>query len=339
MKRRTKIILGIFAALIIMGGAFAFFAWRYLNEATDKEVTLILPDGTTRQALADSLNARLGDDLGPKVYKIYCAKADEDATISGYFEFSAGTSAKDIARALLGKRQTPVHVVFNEVRTMPQLAQRIASQMDFTPQEFLSACDSILPAAGFAGPEEYPAAFIPDKYEFYWTASPVVVVRKLLEARNQFWNDERRTRAGAKGLTPVKVATVASIAEEETNNADERALVARLYLNRLAKNMPLQADPTIKFALDDFAIRRITGVHLKVESPYNTYTNQGLPPGPIRIPEKSTLLSVLNAPEHDFIYMCARPDSSGLHNFAKTLAEHNANAKAYWRWLDSRGIK
>ncbi len=340
MKRRTTIILGSLAALLIMAGAFGFFAWKYINATFNgpQACWIYLPANTSRQAMADSLNSALGSETGARVYKIYCAAVDDSTTCSGAYLIQPGTTVKDIARTLAARKQTPVKVTFNNLRTMRQLADRVAAQLDLSAEDFLTACDSILPAAGFRCREEYPAAFLPDTYEFYWTASPETAVRKMLDARNRFWTDERRTQAKRMGLTPVQTATLASIAEEETNNADERATVARLYLNRLNINMPLQADPTVKFATGDFSLRRITGNHLKTQSPYNTYLHAGLPPGPIRIPDKATLLAVLSAPAHGYLYMCARPDNSGLHNFAKDLASHNKNAKAYRRYLNSLGL-
>lgn len=341
MKRKYKILLGVLTGLIVISAAFGIFAWQYINSTFEGPEArwLYLPQGSSRAELADSLNSVLGERAGGRAYRIYCAAAPDSASIHGAYLIEPGTSVKEIAKRLVSRRQTPVAVTFNNLRTLPQLAERVASQMDFTPEEFLAACRTVLPEAGFASEAEYPAAFLPDTYEFYWTASAEKVVRKMLQTRNAFWTPERRKQAEAMGLTPVKVATVASIAEEETNNAAERATVGRLYINRLGIGMPLQADPTVKFAVGDFSLKRITGEHLKTDSPYNTYKNSGLPPGPIRIVDRTTLQSVLNSPAHDYIYMCARPDNSGLHNFTRSYSTHQANARAYQRWLDSRGIR
>lgn len=211
--------------------------------------------------------------------------------------------------------------------------------MSFTDAEFIAALDSLLPSAGFKSRDSYTAAFLPDTYEFYWTASAASTARKLLETRNAFWNDERRAKARKLGLTPVEAATLASIAEEETNNRDERATVARLYLNRVHKGMRLQADPTIKFALGDFSLRRIRGEHLNVNSPFNTYVNPGIPPGPIRVAEARTIDALLNSAPHDYIYMCAKEDFSGTHNFASDYATHCKNARRYQQALNRRNIR
>lgn len=255
----------------------------------------------------------------------------------GAYKVNLGQTALNISRRIATGRQTPVNVTFNGTRTMEQLSNRIASQLQCSPQEFLDACAEILPESGFSR-QNFPAAFIPDSYEFYWSASPRNVVKRLLDYRNRFWNDERRTKAKTLGLTPAEVATVASIVEEETAKRDERPLVARLYLNRLKKGIKLQADPTVKFASGDFTLRRITGKHLAIESPYNTYKVKGLPPGPIRVPAGSTLDAVLNAPNHDYIYMCAKEDFSGYHNFAKDYPTHQANARRYQAELNRRNI-
>ena len=162
--------------------------------------------------------------------------------------------------------------------------------------------------------------------------------KRMQTEHKRFWNDERLAQATAIGMTPEEVCTLASIVEEETNNNEEKPMVAGLYINRLHKDMPLQADPTIKFALQDFGLRRITNEHLKIDSPYNTYINTGLPPGPIRIPSKKGIDSVLNYTKHNYIYMCAKEDFSGTHNFASNYAEHMANARKYWKALNERKI-
>lgn len=339
-KSPSFIILRALAVLIGIGAAFAFFAWRYINTRYDVEepAWLYLHKGTTREQLAAQLDSVLGSTLGSRTYNIYKAAASDSARIYGAYRIEPGTTAKDIAKRLVNHRQTPVKVTFNNIRTMEQLGERIAAQMDFAAEEFAQACAEVLPTSGFTAPEQYPAAFLPDTYEFYWTTPAEDVVAKLLEYRNNFWTDERRSQVKALGLTPVQFATIASIAEEETNNAEERGTVGRLYINRVQKGMPLQADPTVKFALGDFSLRRITAEHLKVDSPYNTYKHAGLPPGPIRIADKATLLKILSAPAHSYIYMCAQLGGTGRHNFATNYADHQANARAYRQWLDGQGI-
>ncbi len=301
---------------------------------------LLVPDRATESQIADSLYAATGDRAYAEgVIRAWKLLKGYPESANGRYVVEPGTPAYKLARRLQTGRQTPVRLTFNNIRTLDQLAERVGSRMEFGPSDFLAACDSVLPALGFRNRSEYPAAFIPDTYEFYWNTGADQVVERLAAVRSAYWSDERRERARALGLNPVGVATVASIVEEETAAKDERPLVARLYLNRLAAGMKLQADPTVKFAVGDFSLRRITGTHLRVSSPYNTYLNEGLPPGPIRIPERATLESVLDAPEHNYVYMCAKPDFSGRHNFATDFASHRANAEAYRKALDARGIK
>lgn len=338
MKKNIFILICV---LLGLGIALGYGAWRYVNAPFDASEArwVYLPAGTTRDALADSLSSALGAQTASRVHSIYSAVAGDSAIIQGAYLIQPGTPAKDIAKALVRRQQTPVRLTFNNLRTLDQLAAKVDEQLDISANDFLQACRTVLPKAGFTDEAQYPAAFFPDTYEFYWDSSAEKVVKRLLDVRNAFWTQERRAQARALGLNPVGVATIASIAEEETNNRNERKTVARLYLNRLQRNMLLQADPTVKFAVGDFGLRRITHAHLAVDSPYNTYKHAGVPPGPIRIPEKASILAVLDSPKHSYLYMCARPDNSGLHNFATTLSQHQNNARAYQRWLNSRGIR
>jgi UPF0755 protein len=188
-------------------------------------------------------------------------------------------------------------------------------------------------------PETAVCLFIPNTYEVYWTMNAEQFVARMKKEHTRFWNEERRAKARAQGLTPEEVVTLASIVDEETNKNDEKPMVAGLYLNRLKRGMLLQADPTVKYAHGKFDLRRILLVHLTIDSPYNTYKYAGLPPGPIRIPSMAAIESVLNPAKHNYLYMCAKEDFSGYHNFASTLSQHNANARRYQQALNQRGIK
>ena len=183
-----------------------------------------------------------------------------------------------------------------------------------------------------------PALFIPNTYQVYWNISAKDFLNRMFKEYKRFWTEERQNKAKAIGLTPIEVSILASIVEEETNNKSEKPMVAGLYINRLKKGMPLQADPTVKFAWQDFTLRRITNKHLTIDSPYNTYKITGLPPGPIRIPSPEGIDAVLNYSKHNYLYMCAKEDFSGTHNFASTLSEHNRNARKYWDALNKRKI-
>ncbi len=340
MKRKSKLIIYWTVAVAIMGAIGALALWEYISAPYEgpQAAWVYLPRETSREAMRDSLCNSLGSRTAGRVMTLYRTMAKDSIPPFGAFRIEPGTSAAKIARRIALGRQTPVSLTFNNIRTLDQLAARIARQMEFSPDEFLAACDSVLPRSGFSGREQFPAAFLPDTYEFYWTSPAGKTVERLLGVRNDFWNDTRRSQAAALGLTPVEVATVASIAEEETNDAEERATVGRLYINRVKKGMKLQADPTVKFALGDFSLRRIKGEHLKADSPYNTYRNKGLPPGPIRVATARTLDAVLRSEPNNYIYMCAKEDFSGRHNFATDYATHQANARRYQQALNKRGI-
>lgn len=337
MKRKAVVAILL---VMIVAGAAAWWGWRYVTATYQGADTwLYIPAGASDEAVGDSLSAALGDRMGGRVHNIWLRATDEGRNAHGAYRIQHGDKAVDIARRLKRRAQTPVKVTFHNIRTLDQLTERIASQLEFGAGEFMTAADSVLPGAGFRGREEYPAAFIPDTYEFYWTVPARKAVERLLDYRNRFWTDGRRARARELGLSPVKVVTLASIVEEETNVADERPVVARLYLNRLDRGMLLQADPTVKWAVGDFSLKRILNKHLAVQSPYNTYIHKGLPPGPIRIPDKRTLEAVLGAPSHGYIYMCAKEDFSGRHNFATDYAAHQRNAARYQAALNHRNIR
>ena len=313
----------------VMLVVMAWGAWYFTRMAAgydgDEAAWVRIPGDATPDEARDSIVAALGDDFGGRVAAMWNGNV---ASSHGAYRIEPGEKAWKIARKIGQGRQTPVKITFNNVRTLQQLSGRIAARMDFSADDFIKACDD---AAGRDSLtiNELEAQFLPDTYEVYWSASPADLVAKMRRNYSRFWTAERIAKAKAMGLTPLQVSILASIAEEESNRRDERGKIARLYLNRLHRGMLLQADPTVKFATGDFAARRITADMLRVDSPYNTYKVAGLPPGIIRIPEAATLDAVLDAPKHDYIYMCARPDGSGYHDFTSDYNTHLANARKY----------
>ncbi len=235
--------------------------------------------------------------------------------------------------------QEPMNLTIGSVRTLDQLARLVGEQLMMDSAEVMKGLnDTVYWQTQNYTPETLPSLFIPDTYQVYWNIGPEEFFKRMQKEHKRFWNAERRAKADSLGMTPVEVSTLASIVEEETNNQAEKPLVAGLYINRLRRGIPLQADPTIKFALKDFTLRRITNAHLTVDSPYNTYQHAGLPPGPIRIPTPAGLDAVLNYARHNYLYMCAKEDFSGTHNFAATYGEHMRNARRYWNALNRRKI-
>ncbi len=334
MTRRVKLIIFTVAALltVLVAGWGLYGCVSSSYEGSD--VTVYLPAGADEDAVKDSLLSSLGEKSGERVYTLIRAKGGAKP---GAYGVKNGMPAWRIANMIAQGRQTPVRVTYNNVVSMDALAERVASKMQFSADEFLAAADSILPSRGYAK-QTYLSAFLPDTYEFYWTDSPVRVIDRLVDYTASFWNDERLAKAAANGLTPMQVSILASIVEEESAKTDEYGKIARLYMNRLDRGMKLQADPTVKFAVGDRTIRRITRRHLSVDSPYNTYMYAGLPPGPLRMPASATLDAVLDAPANPYIYMCAKEDFSGYHNFAADYGTHQANARRYQAALDARGI-
>ncbi len=258
----------------------------------------------------------------------------------GNYAIRPGDSMRDICLRLLSGNQTPVKLVIPSVRTLDRLASTVGKQLMTDSASVMELLTDVhaLDSLGYTIATA-PCMFIPNTYEVYWTMTPEQLVARMLKENKRFWNDSRLAKAKAQGLTPNEVITLASIVDEETAKDDEKPMVAGLYLNRLKRGILLQADPTVKYAVGDFELRRILYTHLQADSPYNTYKYAGLPPGPIRIPTISAIESVLSPAKHSYIYMCAKEDFSGYHNFATTLTQHNANALRYQQALNKLGIR
>ncbi len=320
-RRRVMVV----AALVLLVWGACYYSRITAGYNGDKAAWIHIPQNADADAARDSIRAALPGSYGQRVAAMW--NGDVEAS-HGAYRVEPGEKVWRVARKIGLGRQTPVKITFNNVRTLQQLAQRIADCMEWDADDFVDACSAVADSSNISL-EQLEVKFLPDTYEAYWTASPKQIIDKLVDNYTRFWTAERLAKAQTLNLTPMQVSIVASIAEEESNQRDERPKIARLYLNRLQKGMKLQADPTVKFASGDFAARRITAEMLKVDSPYNTYRYVGLPPGIIRFPDVKTLDAVLNAPQHSFIYMCARPDGSGYHDFTNDYATHLANARNY----------
>jgi len=259
---------------------------------------------------------------------------------TGRYAIEPGTGNLRLLKNLIGGLQSPIRITFNNIRLRTDLAQRLDDQLMVTKDELLTrfADSTYCAELGFTT-ETIQCMFIPNTYELYWDITPDNFMKRMQKEYKAFWTADRLAKAAKIGITPVQVSVLASIVEEETAKADEMGMVAGLYLNRLQINMPLQADPTVKYAVGDVTLKRIMFEHLQVESPYNTYKHTGLPPGPIRVPSIKGINAVLNHDQHNYIYMCAKEDFSGRHNFASTLAEHAKNANRYRAELNRRQIK
>jgi len=257
----------------------------------------------------------------------------------GRYKIRNGASNNELVNMLRSGNQDPVMVVFNNVRTLGQVAGKAASYLQNDSSEYASYMvdPSVRASYGFSE-ETFSSMFIPNTYEFFWTTSPEDFVKRMNEEYEDFWDDARCRKAKRMEMSRAEVITLASIVDEETLYNEENAMVAGLYINRLQRGIALQADPTLKFAMGDFTVKRILNVDKKIDSPYNTYKYKGLPPGPISIPSISAIDGVLNYEKHKYIFMCAKADFSGYHAFARSLKEHNRNAREYQRALNARRI-
>ncbi len=258
---------------------------------------------------------------------------------AGRFKIRHGMSNNQIVNLLRSGAQEPVKITVNKVRSMRKLAEAVGSKLEADTDELyrLLTDNSYLSKFGKTRETAF-TLFITDTYHFNWNTSAEQFIERMYAETVKFWDDKRREKADAVKLTPDEVYTLASIVEEETIKNDEKPDVAGVYLNRIRIGMPLQADPTVKYAVGDFEIKRILNKHLEVDSPYNTYKHRGLPPGPICIPSKSSIDAVLNYNKHKYLYFCAKADFSGYHAFARNLIEHNANAEKYRKALNKNKI-
>jgi len=330
---------------IVMIAVFTFSVRLYRTflqgNITQGEPTyLYLPHNCSYDQMVDSVKST-GRVKSVKRFKRAAnfEDLDKEGTISpGRYKIKAGMNNRELARAIRHGWQTPVRLTISgNIRNMEKLASIIDRKIESdSATTLLSLQDTcLIDSLGF-NTATFPCMFIPNTYELYWTATPKEVIVRMKKEYDKFWDEERLDKAKAIGLTPVQTITLASIVSEESNLKEEQPIIAGVYINRLHKGILLQADPTVKFALKDPSIKRILNRHLRIDSPYNTYKYKGLPPGPIVIPQASTIDAVLNYTKHKYFYFCAKPTFDGSHNFAVNIEQHNRNAKAYQKAI--RGL-
>lgn len=254
----------------------------------------------------------------------------------GRYVLKNGMNNRELIELLRSGKQTPIRYTFIKFRTLDDMVAQATDKFEFSARDLQTVLSDSLYLLKEYGlkPATTIGIFVPNTYEIYWNTTAKGFVKRMYEEYRRFWNSEREEKRRKLKLERMEVMTLASIVEEETNKNDEKPTVAGVYLNRIRVKMPLQADPTVKFAVGDFALTRILDVHTATPSPYNTYVVLGLPPGPICTPSIPSVDAVLNAPRHDYLYFCAKADGSGYHQFSKTLEEHNQYANAYHRMLD-----
>lgn len=333
---------GLFSTLLvvlIIGFGIAVYLYvSFKGNAVKQERELYISSRCDYDGMLDSLMPSLSYHWA---FNLYAKRLNlEKSFKAGHYLLKEGMSNIEVVRMLKLGLETPVRVTLNNVKISAHLASKLSQQMDADSTSFMAALTSkeLAKEVGFDSLSLF-SMFLPDTYELYWTTSPEDVVRRMRREYDRFWTKERDSKRERSGLSRFEVMTLSSIVYEETRKSDEMPRVAGVYINRLRKGMPLQADPTIKYAMQDFTLRRILYKHLKYESPYNTYLNKGLPPSPICMPSRDAIEAVLNFEKHDYLYFCARPTFDGYHNFAKSYSEHLKNAKAYSRELNKRKIK
>lgn len=335
MKKSTVCIVIIVGVVLIM----VLMLLLPINKTGDTAYLCIDNDDTI-----DSIEVKLSGVSRSYGVGVVSAMASltgyADEIRTGRYEIGTGTGALMLFRHLRNGQQSPVRLTIPSVRTMDRLAEELSEKLMVSKEELMKTFESNDSCAKYGVDTATVAClFIPDTYEVYWNTSVAKLMAKMKKGAEAFWNTDRMEKARKLELTPEQVITLASIIDEETANNAEKPMIAGMYYNRYRQGMPLQADPTVKFAMKDFEIKRIYNKMLQVDSPYNTYRKEGLPPGPIRIPSVAGIDAVLNLVHHDYLYMCAKEDFSGTHNFAKTYQEHLQNAAKYSKALNDRGIE
>lgn len=341
-RKNLYLILVITSSVLMISLSFyfyqVFFSPNVLIES-EQAYTLKIKSNATFKTVSDQLYE--DDVVNDMVSFSFLAKVLEyqENVKPGLYVLQPKMTNLELVRLLRSGKQTPVRVTFNNVRTKEDLAEKITANLEVDEQQFLALIQDSVYIRKFDFDEEtIMSMFIPNTYELWWNTSAEGLFDRMYKEYQSFWTAERKDKASQLGLNEREVSTLASIVQAESQKSDERPRIAGVYLNRLQLNMPLQADPTLVFALGDFELKRVLNVHKETDSPYNTYMYAGLPPGPINLPDINSLDAVLNAEAHEYLYFCAKADFSGYHTFATNLAQHNANARRYQAALNAAKI-
>jgi len=339
MKKISYIFTSLAIVVIALALLFSriFFAKTILPK--EDQCVMFIPTGSSYSDVIDTLNSNLF--IKNKLPFNWLAKKKKYPNLikPGRYVVNHPISINDLIDMLRSGNQSPVRVTFNNIRTMEQLAGRFEKQLETDSIDFMIFFSDLSNYSkdGFTK-ENIISIFIPNTYEFFWNTDANGIYTRMLREYSRFWTPDRIAKAEKLGLSPKDVSILASIIDDEVTKKEEKPVIAGVYLNRLKRGMPLQACPTIKFAMNDFTITRVLNHHLTIESPYNTYKYRGLPPGPIGCPSIEGIDATLNAENHDYLFFAAKADFSGYHNFSRTLAQHNRYAAEYQRELNRRRI-
>lgn len=347
-KNRKPIIRGllIFFALVLLAASIVSYKYYRLIYKSNvdlhgKESTYIyIRTNSTYQEVKDILykNEFI---INKDAFEWLSVKKNYPNNVkAGRYQLKNGMTNNALINMLRSGKQDPIKLTFNNIRTKKQLSSRIAMQIEADSNELLDMLNNkdVSESYSLKG-DEIMCIFMPNTYEIYWNTTAKQFIDKMYKEYQKFWTAERKHKAAAAGLTPEKAVILASIIYQETKKTDEMPKVAGVYINRINRGIPLQADPTVIFAIGDFGIKRLLNNQLQINSPYNTYINKGLPPGPICLPPPIAVEKVIDYEKHDYLYFCAKDDLSGYHNFAKTLEQHMQNARKYWAALNRMNIK
>ena len=327
--------------LLIIAAVLSMTACSFnkpVSECPDYRI-FIYPTDTRETIIQSILEADPQANAKPLNFLLEHRDYDEHIH-TGCYTIKSGATPKQVSDMLLSGNQTPVRLTINSTRTIGQMSRAIANQVmvDSASIAGLLTSPAFLDSMGYTPTNVY-CMIIPNTYEVYWNSSASAILSRLVKERNRFWTDERKAKAKSIGLTEDEVIILASIIEEETAKLEEFPIIAGVYMNRLKRKLPLQACPTVIFAMGGERPKRVLKKHLEYDSPYNTYKNPGLPPGPIRFVSTQSINAVLNYTKHNYLYFSAKEDFSGSHYFSTTLSQHNAYAARYQRALDKAGIR
>lgn len=342
--KKSFIIIALL--LGVLGAAAAGTAYYVLLAANVRlpngaeEQALYIPTGATYQTVLDSLHQK-GWLRSEQTFGWVAARMNYPNKIKpGRYVLQAGMNNRALVSQLRAGNQTPVSFTIHNIRTQADLVHLAGKKLEIDTVALLQMLQDTasLDTSGFT-PDNIISMFMADTYQLRWNTDHKAFFKRMYTEYNQFWTAQRQALADSIRLTPQQVVALAAIVEEEVKHNDEMPRIAGVYLNRLRINMPLQADPTVRYAVGNFSLQRILKEHTEIKSPYNTYRRTGLPPGPIRIPSKIAIQAVLQPEKHDYLYFCAKEDFSGYSNFAVTYADHLLNARKYRDELNRRGIK
>lgn len=338
------VFISIAVILLVIASVVGYMSYEIFGRAVHRDTVVYIPTGSDSESIISVLDTVTSR---PRFLSLASRVAADryGSPNAGKFTIKEGSSNYDMLRYIYTSRGEEVKVTYNSLRRLEDLAGVISRQIEADSLSIITAIrDTSFLSSNAYDINTVMSLFIPDTYHFYWNTSAQQFLDRCVKEYKRFWNEERLKKAEAMGMTPLQVTTLASIVESETVKVDEQSRVAGLYVNRLKKGILLQSDPTVIYAIlqvnpERYPIRRVYFSDLKIDSPYNTYRNSGLPPSPIRIPSRGAIEATLNYEHNSYIYMCASPERVGYHAFARNLSEHNKNRRAYIRWINSRNIK